>query len=127
MKNQSDLIVTIVAVLCMLIGVGVCYGMKKEAVKPAPPEKAVSTPLAMPQATVVMASSLPGGGGGGGGRGAFGGPGGRPGMGGFGPPPGAVPGGGGGKMGGGPIRPQSMSGGGGASDAPVAEGAMGGR
>lgn len=88
MKNQSDLIVTVVAVLCMLIGVGVFFGTRKEAVKPAPPEAVVQAPLQMPAANVVMASSLPGGGGGGG----------APGFG-----PAGMPGGpGGGRMGGGP-------------------------
>lgn len=87
MKNQSDLIVTVVAVLCMLIGVGVFFGTRKEAVKPAPPEAVVQAPLQMPAANVVMASSLPGGGGGG--------------ASGFGPA--GMPGGpGGGRMGGGP-------------------------
>lgn len=86
MKNQSDLIVTVVAVLCMLIGVGVFFGTRKEAVKPAPPEAVVQAPLQMPAANVVMASSLPGGGGGGG----------APGFG-----PAGMPGGpGGGRMGG---------------------------
>ena len=65
MKNQSDLIVTVVAVLCMLIGVGVFFGTKKEAVKPAPPEAVVQAPLQLPAANVIMANSLPGGGGGG--------------------------------------------------------------
>ena len=81
MKTQSDLIVTVVAVLCMLIGVGVFFGTKREAVKPTPPEAVVQAPLQMPAANVVMASSLPGasnaGGGGAamgaGGRGGFGG------------------------------------------------------
>ena len=117
MKNQTDLIVTIVAVLLMLIGVGVCYGTKGEATKPAPPEQVVTTKLQYPAGTVVMASALPGAGSGGGapaggpgGRGGFGmasgpsgarpGPGGPPGggRGGFGPgvsgPPGGFRGGG---------------------------------
>lgn len=92
MKNQSDLIVTIVAVLCMLIGVGVCFGTKKEATTQAPPEKVVLTPLQLPTANVVMAPSLPGAGSGsagpagapGGGIGR-GGPMGFPGPGGGGP------------------------------------------
>jgi len=89
-KNQSDLIVTVVAVLCMLIGVGVFFGTRKEAVKPQPPAAVVLSPLQMPAANVVMASSLPGAsgggamGGGGGGRGGFGGGG----RGGFSPPAG---------------------------------------
>ena len=62
MKNQSDLIVTIVAVVCLLVGVGVCFGTKREAVKPTPPEKVVTTSLAFPSGDVVMAASLPGGG-----------------------------------------------------------------
>ena len=122
MKNQSDLIVTVVAVLCMLIGVGVFFGTKKEAVKPAPPEAVVQAPLQLPAANVVMASSLPGGGGGGGMGGPAGMSGGRMGGGpmGMGGPGGMAPanpakGGGGGPMTSGPaVGPgaPSMSGGG---------------
>ena len=112
MKNQTDMIVTIVAVLCMLIGVGVCFGTKREAVKPAPPEAVVSTPLQLPAGDVVMAASLPGpggagGGGGGGGRGGFGG-GGRGGFGGGGGRAGFSASGGGGAP---PLTAASPSGG----------------
>jgi hypothetical protein len=102
-KNQTDLIVTIVAVLCMLIGVGVCYGTRKEAVQPPAPEKVVATPLAMPQASVVMADSLPGASGQGAAPQPASGAGRPGGSGGFGPPPGAIPGGG---RPGGPGMPQ---------------------
>jgi hypothetical protein len=58
-KNQSDLIVTIVAVLCMLIGLGVTFGTRKEAVKPAAPEAVNLSQVQLPAANVVMATSLP--------------------------------------------------------------------
>jgi hypothetical protein len=113
-KNQTDLIVTIVAVLCMLIGVGVFFGTRKEAVQPSPPEQLVTAPLQLPAANVVMANSLPNAGSGsqpgGGGLAGGGGPsaaGGRPMIGLSGPsgvgggmpqsaPPAATAGGGGG-------------------------------
>lgn len=70
MKNQTDLIVTIVAVLIMLIGVGVCFGTQPKAQAHTPPEKVITTPAALPAADVVMATSLPGASGGGAGGGA---------------------------------------------------------
>ena len=107
MKNQSDLIVTVVAVLCMLIGVGVFFGTRREAVKPAPPEAVVQSPLQLPAANVVMANSLSGGNAGGAGPGpGVGGPGvgapaaGGPNIGSAGiAPMSGGPAGGGGKMG----------------------------
>lgn len=105
MKNQSDLIVTVVAVLCMLIGVGVFFGTRREAIKPPPPEAVVQSPLQLPAANVVMANSLSGGNAGGGG-GGLGGPGvgapaaGGPNIGSAGiAPMSGGPAGGGGKMG----------------------------
>lgn len=74
MKNQTDLIVTIVAVLIMLIGVGVCFGTQPKAQAHTPPEKVITTPAALPAADVVMATSLPGASGGGGGGAGLAGP-----------------------------------------------------
>lgn len=72
MKSQTDLIVTIVAVLIMLIGVGVCFGTQPKAQAHAAPEKVNTVPAALPAADVVMATSLPGAGGGGGAGGGAG-------------------------------------------------------
>lgn len=66
MKSQTDLIVTIVAVLIMLIGVGVCFGTQPPTQTKAAPEKVITAPAALPAADVVMADSLPGGNAGGG-------------------------------------------------------------
>ncbi|MBC8063586.1 MAG: hypothetical protein H7Y17_02050 [Chlorobia bacterium] len=91
MKNQNDLIISIVAIVLALIIAGVCFGTKREPIAPAAPEAVNLAPPALPQGDVVMANSLPGGGGGGeggpaggfgGGRGGPGGPGGPAGLGG---------------------------------------------
>lgn len=75
MKNQNDLIISIVAIVLALIIAGVCFGTKREPSTIATPEKVVLTPPVLPQGDVVMASALPGGSGSGapGGMGAPGG------------------------------------------------------
>ncbi len=76
MKNQNDLIISIVAIVLALIIAGVCFGTKREPIAPAAPEAVNLTAPALPAGDVVMASSLPGGSGGGaagGGRGGLGG------------------------------------------------------
>lgn len=60
MKNQNDLIISIVAVVLALIIGGVAYGMKRVPVAPAAPEVVVVTPPAMPSSEVKMANALPG-------------------------------------------------------------------
>jgi hypothetical protein len=81
MKNQNDMIWSIVAIVLTLIIAGVCFGTKREPVAPTPPTPVnVATPQ-YPTSTVVMDNKLGGtdnqaaGGGGGGGRGASGLPG----------------------------------------------------
>ena len=86
MKNQNDLIISIVAIVLALIIAGVCFGTKREpAVIPAP-EKVNLAPPQLPQGDVVMANSLPGASGSQG-----------SGSGGFGAPTAGMVGGGGGK------------------------------
>lgn len=64
MKNQNDLIISIVAIVLALIIAGVCFGTKRDpAVIPAP-EKVNLAPPSLPQGDVVMANALPGAGGG---------------------------------------------------------------
>lgn len=72
MKNQNDLIISIVAVVLALIIAGVCFGTKREPATIPAPEKVNLAPPVLPQGDVVMANALPGGGGGGGGVGASG-------------------------------------------------------
>lgn len=86
MKNQNDLIVSIVSVVLALIVAGVCFGTKREPVAPAAPEQVLVAPPAMPATAVKMGNALPGasqnqtggagpaagGGGGAGGGAAFG-------------------------------------------------------
>lgn len=97
MKNQNDLIFSIVFGVLALIAAGIAYGTKQEVPSiPAPP--VVTTADAkLPATSVVYGTALPNGGGnaGGGGASAFGGGGrgaspfggsGRPGM--MGPPAG---------------------------------------
>lgn len=79
MKNQNDLIISIVAIVLALIIAGVCFGTKREPVVIAAPEKVNLAPPVLPQGDVVMANALPGGGSGAGGGfagGGMGGPGG---------------------------------------------------
>lgn len=90
MKNQNDLIISIVAIVLALIIAGVCIGTKREPATIPPPEKVVLTAPALPQGDVVMVNALPGGSG----SGAGGGMGGGGPMGGMASP-----------MGGGPGRP----------------------
>ncbi len=100
MKNQNDLIISIVAIVLALIIAGVCFGTKREPVAPPAPEKVNLTPPALPAGDVVMSNSLPGASSGAGGGGGFGGRGGAGGglMGGaVGAPSGAIGGGGGGR------------------------------
>jgi hypothetical protein len=75
MKNQNDLIISIVAIVLALIIAGVCFGTKREPVAPPAPEKVNLTPAQLPQGDLVWANALPGGSGGGG---AAGGPSGAP-------------------------------------------------
>jgi hypothetical protein len=81
MKNQNDLIFSIVAIIVFLIIGGVAYGTKKDPVAPPVPEAVNTATPKMPEGQVVMANALPSGsnnqnaGGGtpmGGGRGAGG-------------------------------------------------------
>lgn len=62
MKNQNDLIFSIVAIVIMLIVIGVAWGTKTDPVQPTPPQ-AVNT--AKPQlpggVEPVMANALPNG------------------------------------------------------------------
>lgn len=88
MKNQNDLIISIVAVVLALIFGGVFMATAREPVKPAPPEAVIVTDAKMPEGAVKFADSLPGAaasgqaaggavGGGGGGGGKLGGGGGQ--------------------------------------------------
>jgi len=90
MKNQNDLIISIVAIVLALIIAGVCFGTKREPTKPADPEKVNLAAPTLPQGDVVMANSLSGGGAAGG-PGGFGGPAGMAGMAGPGRPGGFGP------------------------------------
>lgn len=75
MKNQNDLIISIVAIVLALIIAGVCFGTKREPVAPAAPEAVNLAAPALPQGDVVMANSLPGASGqAGSGPAGFGGP-----------------------------------------------------
>lgn len=80
MKNQNDLIISIVAIVLALIIAGVCFGTKRDPVAPPAPEKVNLTPAKLPEGDVVWANALPGGSGGGGGGGLTGGPAGGLGM-----------------------------------------------
>ncbi len=59
MKNQNDLIISIVAIVLALIIAGVCFGTKREPVAQPAPEVVILTPPALPQGDVVMANALP--------------------------------------------------------------------
>lgn len=83
MKNQNDLIFSIVGAV---IGIGFAVGFfftKREPVSPAAPETVVTTLVALPKVTVAKTNGLAGGGPAGGGGGSFGPPGGFGGGGGF--------------------------------------------
>ena len=58
MKNQNDLIISIVAIVLALIIMGVCIGTKREPIAPAAPEKVNLAAPALPQGDVVMANAL---------------------------------------------------------------------
>ena len=100
MKNQNDLIFSIVA---GVIGIGFALGFfftKREPVAPASPQSVITTPVALPAVEPVRANGL--GGGSSQGMGGFGG--GFPGAGGRGGPPAGFGGPGGPPGGGGPMR-----------------------
>lgn len=74
MKNQNDLIVSIVCGVLALGGIATLYFTKREPQTPAAAPKATLTAPAVPTATVPRLSALPGGvGGAAGGAAAFGG------------------------------------------------------
>ena len=95
MKNQNDLIVSIVAAVFALGFVAGFYFTARKPVEPAPSPKVDTTAVKLPDTTVVYTNGLSGGGAAaGGGFGGFGGPGGPPaGFGGPGGPPGGLRGG----------------------------------
>ncbi len=85
MKNQNDIIFTIVAILICAIVVGVSFGTKKEPIQPPAPAPVTTSDPVMPTAVQpVMTNGLGGGsatgGPGGGGGGMVGGGGGAPGI-----------------------------------------------
>jgi hypothetical protein len=67
MKNQNDLIISIVAIVLALIIAGVCFGTKREPPTIAAPEVVNLAAPKLPQGDVVMANALPGAGSAGGG------------------------------------------------------------
>lgn len=93
MKNQNDLIFSIVFGVLGLIAFGIAFATKPEPPTiPAPPS-VTTTDAALPTASVQMGNALPGASGTAGGSGSFGGPGGFPGgPGGFGGFSGGMPG-----------------------------------
>lgn len=85
MKNQNDMIISVVAIVLGLIGFCIGFFTKRQVVSPPAPEQVVVTPPQLQGAEVKLSNSLPAatGGqanpfGGGGGGGAAGG--GRPGA-----------------------------------------------
>jgi len=72
MKNQNDLIISIVAVVLALIIAGVCFGTKREPATIPAPEKVVLTAPTLPAGDVVMVNALPSGSSSGAGGGAAG-------------------------------------------------------
>lgn len=91
MKNQNDLIISIVAVVLALIIAGVCFGTKREPATIPAPEKVNLAAPALPAGDVVMVNTLPGGSTAGG-AGMGGGAGARGGMGAGAPASGSGPG-----------------------------------
>lgn len=86
MKNQNDLIFSIVAIVILLIVVGVAWGTKTDPVQPTPPAAVNLAKPALPTGVVpVMADALPAKTAGNGQGGTFGGmnPGSTPGAGSF--------------------------------------------
>ena len=69
MKNQMDLIISIVALLLAGIIAFVWMQTKRTVTHPAAPAAATMTPVDYPSEGVQYSTSLPGGGGGGGGGG----------------------------------------------------------
>jgi len=59
-KNQNDLIISIVSVVLALIIAGICFGTKRKPVAPAAPEVVVVTKPQLPTSDVKMANGLPG-------------------------------------------------------------------
>jgi translation initiation factor IF-2 len=93
MKNQNDLIVSIVAGVFALGFVAGFYFTARKPVEPTPSPKVETSPVKLPDTTVVYTNGLSGGGTAAGG--GFGGPGGPPGgFGGPGGPPAGFRGGG---------------------------------
>ncbi|HVL39279.1 MAG TPA: hypothetical protein VM328_07795 [Fimbriimonadaceae bacterium] len=80
MKNQNDLIISIVAIVLSAILVIVWWQTAPTVVKPAEPEQPQNTPIALPTASVVYTNALPASNPGGGGFGPGGGGGGPMGM-----------------------------------------------
>jgi hypothetical protein len=78
MKNQNDLIWSIVSLVLALIVFGVCWGTMKMPIAPAPPAPVNTSAPTYPTSTVVMDNALPNAGNSGdqagGGRGGGGGP-----------------------------------------------------
>jgi len=61
-KSQTDMIVSIVAILLALIVAGVCFGTARKPVRPPEPEKVIVQAPAYPAGSVTFANALPGGG-----------------------------------------------------------------
>ncbi|RYG37087.1 hypothetical protein EON81_07710 [bacterium] len=79
MKDQTNLIISIV---CGVLAVGIaiaCFATKREPGTPAPAPQVVTTAVKLPEATVTYTNGLPAGGGAAGGMGAMGGRSGMPG------------------------------------------------
>jgi hypothetical protein len=94
MKNQNDLIVSIVAGV-FAVGFAIAFYLtKREPIVVPAVTKVNNAKLALPAADIAYTNSLAGAGGAGGAGGGFGGPGGPPGMSGFGGFGGGAPGGG---------------------------------
>jgi hypothetical protein len=122
MKNQNDIIISVVALVLVGIVFLVAFFTKHDPVMAPAPEVIDTKMPPMPASDIVQADALPGGQGSGGGGGGFGGPGrgGKPSFGaaGVGGPPGTRPSGGlpgvpGGLGGGSAPRMSSPSGSGG--------------
>lgn len=102
MKNQNDLIFSIVFGVLGLVAAGIAFGTKPEPPTIPPPPTINVADAALPTTAVVYGNALPGGTTAGGTAGGPGGPGGFPG--GFpGGPPGRGPSGGPGGVPGGPL------------------------
>jgi len=60
MKNQLDLIISVVALILAFIFAGIFYGTKRTITKPPEPTKVNTAALALPTGDVKFANSLPG-------------------------------------------------------------------